>query len=92
VQAGFLQKGVLRGQNEDTSFATQFGTSMLRSELGNMVADVMVGKGMGLPEVVKTIHRKMDLSTAVRQLDGKLPTDVASLVHMTTAKKTEWAV
>jgi len=47
----------------------------------------MVGKGLGLPEIVRTIHRKMDLSTAVRQLDGKLPKDVASLVHMTTAEK-----
>merc|ERR1719361_1716284 len=29
----------------------------------------------------------MDMSTAVRQLDGKLPNDVASLVHMTTVEK-----
>jgi len=89
VQAGFLQKGALYGGNKNGVSAVQtlLGTSALRHELKNMVADVMLGKGLGLPEVVKTIHTKMDLSTAVRQLDGKLPTDVASLVYMTTTKK-----
>merc|ERR1719361_891050 len=48
---------------------------------------MMEGKGPGVSLMAKTIHRKMDLSTAVRQLDGKLPNDVASLVHLTAAEK-----
>merc|ERR1719444_305347 len=37
-------------------------------------------------------HQKMELSTAVKQLDGQLPPDVASLVHMTQSGKTEGAL
>merc|ERR1740123_2134896 len=48
---------------------------------------MMAGKGPSVSLMAKTIHQKMDLSTAVRQLDGKLPTDVASLVHMATTEK-----
>merc|ERR1719262_1665743 len=49
---------------------------------------MMEGKGPSVSLMAKTIHQKMDLSTAVRQLDGKLPNDVASLVHMATTDKT----
>ena len=35
--------------------------------------------------MAKMADRKMDLSSAVKQLDGMLPSDVASLVHMTTS-------
>merc|ERR1719410_715130 len=48
---------------------------------------MMAGKGPSVSLMAKTIHQKMDLSTAVRQLDGKLPNDVASLVHMATTEK-----
>merc|ERR1740123_1705849 len=48
---------------------------------------MMAGKGPSVSLMAKTIHQKMDLSTAVRQLDGKLPTDVASLVHIATTEK-----
>merc|ERR1719410_851445 len=48
---------------------------------------MMAGKGPSVSLMAKTIHQKMDLSTAVRQLDGKLPSDVASLVHMTVSGK-----
>merc|ERR1719195_1581106 len=49
---------------------------------------MMAGVGPGLSDMAKRVNAKMDLSTAVRQLDGKLPNDVASLVHMTTVEKT----
>merc|ERR1719433_588703 len=52
-----------------------------------MVADMMMGRGPGLSEMAKHIHKKMDLATAVRQLHGKLPKDVASLIRMTTSEK-----
>jgi len=61
--------------------------STAQTELANMVADMMAGTGPGLTAMATHIHQKMDLSTAVRQLDGKLPHDVASLVHMTVSGK-----
>merc|ERR1719331_72253 len=48
---------------------------------------MMMGRGPGLAEVAKRIHKKMDLATAVRQLHGKLPNDVASLIRITTSEK-----
>jgi len=89
VQAGFLRKGILQGENDDEATKTQRSavTTTAKRELANMVADMMVGRGPGLSEMANRIHKKMDLSTAVSQLDGKLPNDVASLVHMTTTDK-----
>merc|ERR1719297_207441 len=63
------------------------GTSAVRHELANMVAAMIAGNGPEISDMIKTTHHKMDLSTAVRQLDGKLPDDVASLVHMATSEK-----
>jgi hypothetical protein len=60
----------------------------VKLKLTNMVADMMAGQGPGLSDMTKSVNSKMDLSTAVRQLDGKLPDDVASLVHMTTVETT----
>eukprot|EP00418_Pyrodinium_bahamense_P011470 CAMPEP_0179129140 /NCGR_PEP_ID=MMETSP0796-20121207/61260_1 /TAXON_ID=73915 /ORGANISM="Pyrodinium bahamense, Strain pbaha01" /LENGTH=71 /DNA_ID=CAMNT_0020828009 /DNA_START=10 /DNA_END=221 /DNA_ORIENTATION=+ len=51
-----------------------------------MVMDMMDGKGPGVHDVVNRLHRDLDLNAAVQQLDGKLPEDVASLVHMTTSQ------
>jgi len=65
----------------------QTGMSQAQTELTNMVADMMVGKGPGLSEMAKHIHNKMDLATAVKQLHGKLPQDVASLIRMTTQRE-----
>jgi len=48
---------------------------------------MMAGKGPGLVDMAKIVHQKMDLSTALRQLHGKLPKDVASLIHMTASGK-----
>merc|ERR1719203_1257336 len=48
---------------------------------------LMAGNGPRLSDMAKNVNAKMDLSTAVRQLDGKLPTDVASLVHMATSEQ-----
>merc|ERR1719507_867707 len=59
----------------------------MRNELANMVADMISGKGPGVAAMAKITNKRIDLSTAVRQLDGKLPNDVASLVHMTTSEK-----
>ena len=56
------------------------------------VADMMEEKGPGVSLMAKTIHQKMDLSTAVRRFDGKLPNDVASLVHMATTEKNAGAL
>jgi len=78
VRAGFLQKSGDAGQQDLA------GKSKAQSELGNMVADMMAGRGPGLAAMAKITNKQIDLSTAVRQLDGKLPNDVASLVHMTT--------
>jgi len=52
-----------------------------------MVAEMMAGTGPGLSAMAQLVHSKMDLSTALRQLHGKLPKDVASLVHMTSSGK-----
>ena len=65
----------------------QKGMSKVQTELANMVSEMMVGKGPRLAEVAQRIHKKMDLATAVRQLHGKLPKDVASLIRMTTSEK-----
>jgi len=80
VRAGFLQKGGDAGQQDLA------GKSKAQSELGNMVADMIAGRGPGLAAMAKITNKQIDLSTAVRQLDGKLPNDVASLVHMTTTE------
>merc|ERR1719458_663870 len=48
---------------------------------------MMAGKGPRLSDMAKFVHKKMDFSTALRQLHGKLPKDVASLIHMTTSGK-----
>merc|ERR1719507_2512058 len=48
---------------------------------------MMAGKGPGLTDMAKFVHKKMDFSTALRQLHGKLPKDVASLIHMTSSGK-----
>ena len=55
-------------------------------------ADLMEEKGPGVSLVAKTIHQKMVLSTVVRRFDGKLPNDVASLVHMATTEKNAGAL
>jgi len=77
VRAGYLRKD---GGGQSVS-------SKMHTELKIMVSDMMEGKGPGVSLMAKTIHQKMDLPTAVRQLDGKLPNDVASLVHMATTEK-----
>merc|ERR1719346_120522 len=48
---------------------------------------MMAGRGPGLSDMAKLVHKKMDLSSALRQLHGKLPKDVASLIHMTASGK-----
>merc|ERR1719410_3107960 len=48
---------------------------------------MMAGRGPGLSDMAKFVHKKMDYSTALRQLHGKIPNDVASLIHMTTSTK-----
>jgi len=62
------------------------GTSKMRNELASMVAEMMAGKGPTISDMAKNTNQKMDLSTAVKELDGKLPNDVASLVHMTSSE------
>merc|ERR1719297_216601 len=54
-----------------------------------MVAAMIAGNGPEISDMIKTTHHKMDLSTAVRQLDGKLPDDVASLVRITETQETK---
>jgi len=85
VRAGFLTKS--RDKSHGSGTGMQEGMSKVQTELANMVSETMVGKGPGLAEVAQRIHKKMDLATAVRQLHGKLPKDVASLIHMTTSEK-----
>jgi len=57
----------------------------LKVELEAMVVEMMDGKGPSTSDISKIMHNKMDFSTAVSQLDGKLPQDVASLVKLTKA-------
>merc|ERR1712129_677721 len=85
-----MGRGVHRGSNDGGASETQAsaGTSAVKLELTNMVTDMGAGQGPGLSDMTKRVNSKMDLSTAVRQLDGILPDDVASLVHMTTIEKT----
>merc|ERR1719210_2997245 len=52
---------------------------------------MMAGRGPGLSDMAKFVHTKMDLSSALRQLHGKLPKDVASLIHMTASGKKKGA-
>jgi len=85
ARAGFLRKGL--GESYGGGAEMQTGMSQAQTELTNMVADMMVGKGPGLSEMAKHIHNKMDLATAVKQLHGKLPQDVASLIRMTTQRE-----
>merc|ERR1719262_66208 len=54
----------------------------MKNEVTKMVADMIAGKGPEIAEVARAVHNKIDLSTAVRELDGKLPSDVASLVRV----------
>mmetsp|Transcript_26061 Transcript_26061/g.82395 ORF Transcript_26061/g.82395 Transcript_26061/m.82395 type:complete len:1002 (-) Transcript_26061:73-3078(-) len=61
----------------------------LEETLGSMVVQFMQGKGPTLHDVVNTARGKMDLSDAVKRLDGKLPADVASLVRLTGASDAE---
>jgi len=65
---------------------TSVESSMAKHELENMVADMIAGRGPGLSDMANRVHKKIDLSTAVRELDGKLPNDVASLVRLTSDK------
>jgi len=89
ARAGFLRRGFLRSVSDGIANESQtsVGTSLVRNELANMVANMIAGSGPGITDMAKNVHKKIDLATAVRQLDGKLPSDVASLVHMTTLGK-----
>lgn len=60
------------------------GTVGLEATLGSLVADFIEGKGPGLKSIIKT-GNKIDINDAVRQLSGKLPEDVSSLLRMTSA-------
>jgi len=76
-RAGFLRK-------DHTDMQT---STKVQAELSSMVADMIDGRGPGPADISKLVHKKMDLSTALRQLHGKLPRDVSSLLHMTASRK-----
>ena len=63
------------------------GQSNMRNEVTQMVADMIAGKGPEIAEVARVAHNKIDWTTAVRELDGKLPNDVASLVRVAKGAK-----
>jgi hypothetical protein len=86
---GFLRKGVLAGGADVIGSGTEdlASKSKARNELASMVAEMIAGRGPGLSQMAKNTNQKMDLSTAVKELDGKLPNDVASLVHMTSSNQ-----
>ena len=88
VRTGFLRRGVLAGKTivKGSGSEDLVGTSKMRNELASMVAEMMAGKGPTISDMAKNTNQKMDLSTAVKELDGKLPNDVASLVHMTSSE------
>merc|ERR1719450_1836938 len=84
TRSGFLLrssgvvKNIVTGANDKA-----VDQSTMRNEVTKMVADMIAGKGPEIAEVARAVHNKIDLSTAVRELDGKLPSDVASLVRVT---------
>merc|ERR1719450_1352038 len=90
TRSGFLLrssgvvKNIVTGANDKA-----VDQSTMRNEVTKMVADMIAGKGPEIAEVARAVHNKIDLSTAVRELDGKLPSDVASLVRVSAkgAKK-----
>ena len=43
------------------------------------------GKGPTLTAIVRAGHDKIQMKDAVKQLDGKLPKDVAALVRLTAS-------
>jgi len=92
TRTGFLgNKGFVSVRKDESVFdgandkAT--GQSALKTEVTDLVAEALSEKGPGMVDVTKVVNKKMDLTTAVRQLDGRLPGDVASLVRVTASGK-----
>ena len=87
TRAGFLRsngvvsavkdENIVRGSNDKAVVQ-----STIKVEVTQMVADMIAGKGPEIADVARVVRNKIDLSTAVRELDGKLPSDVASLVRV----------
>mmetsp|Transcript_130843 Transcript_130843/g.317827 ORF Transcript_130843/g.317827 Transcript_130843/m.317827 type:complete len:992 (-) Transcript_130843:108-3083(-) len=60
------------------------GQSGTKMKISSMVGEMLEGKGGPLHDIVKEASNKINMEEAVRQLDGKLPADVASLVRLTS--------
>jgi uncharacterized protein YegL len=65
-------------------------TNILDNEnygLNSVVDALVLGKGPGMAEVIKSVQGKMEVSDALQRLKGKLPAEVTSLVaaHQQTA-------
>mmetsp|Transcript_20636 Transcript_20636/g.42423 ORF Transcript_20636/g.42423 Transcript_20636/m.42423 type:complete len:994 (+) Transcript_20636:86-3067(+) len=80
----------LRAHGRATLSANMTESSSLEASVRSMVKKMLNGGGPGMRDVVSSMHSKMDMLDALKRLDGKLPSDVASLVRLThgTQKKT----
>ncbi|CAK0836936.1 unnamed protein product [Prorocentrum cordatum] len=54
----------------------------LRARVGYMVQGMLARKDTTTRHIAKTLHKKMKLRDALPLLEGKLPKDVTSLLHM----------
>jgi len=85
TRTGFLQAGKSDAKGAEVQNLGE--RSGARTQLSSMVAEMMSGKGPGLSKMAKIVHSKMDLKTAVKELDGRVPADVASLIDTSTSEK-----
>jgi hypothetical protein len=71
--------------------ATRQGTASTfkasaKMQVARMLKGLYDGRGEGPVKIAHRMHDKMDIKEAARELDGKLPNDVAALVRMSTSE------
>lgn len=77
-----LKSGYLRASGRSAVRDLAFSESRLQASVSDMVAQMIHGKSPGVHDLVNSMHSRMALGDAVSRLDGKLPVEVASLVHL----------
>lgn len=78
TKVGSMVMGMLTGEGGITQ--------SLEAQLGSMVMKLLTGKGASIRHIVQIAHDRMEISDAVRRLEGKLPSEVTSLVRLTDSK------
>jgi len=88
LRAGRAWTRLANTDHEETRAVDHQGSEQgLVETLHSMMGDFVRGRGAPLKNIADAIHQKIDLNDAVKRLDGKLPSDVASLVKLTAAGK-----